>query len=78
MSRAARAEGAWTVRRSGAPAKQATRAVSRHGACSPTSTKPAHSASQRIYLDQMSQAVHYHMFQLVLVANSGEFGGSNA
>lgn len=28
--------------------------------------------------DQMAQALHYHMFQLVLIANNGEFGGSNA
>lgn len=28
--------------------------------------------------DQMAQALHYHMFQLVLVANNGAFGGSNA
>lgn len=28
--------------------------------------------------DQMALALHYHMFQLVIVANSGEFGGSNA
>lgn len=28
--------------------------------------------------DQMSLALHYHMFQMVIVANNGEFGGSNA
>lgn len=28
--------------------------------------------------DQMALALHYHMFQLVIVANNGEFGGSNA
>ena len=28
--------------------------------------------------DQMALALHYHMFQLVVVANSGEYGGSNA
>lgn len=28
--------------------------------------------------DQMAQALHYHMFQLVLIANNGAFGGSNA
>lgn len=28
--------------------------------------------------DQMALALHYHMFQLVVVANSGQFGGSNA
>ena len=28
--------------------------------------------------DQMAQALHYHMFQLVLVANNGRYGGSNA
>jgi len=28
--------------------------------------------------DQMALALHYHMFQLVIVANSGHFGGSNA
>ncbi|MGN7928638.1 RNA-directed DNA polymerase [Sphingopyxis sp. 22461] len=28
--------------------------------------------------DQMAQALHYHMFQLVLVANNGAYGGSNA
>ena len=28
--------------------------------------------------DQMAQALHYHMFQLVIVANNGSFGGSNA
>ena len=28
--------------------------------------------------DQMALALHYHMFQLVIVANSGSFGGSNA
>lgn len=28
--------------------------------------------------DQMAQALHYHMYQLVLVANNGVFGGSNA
>lgn len=28
--------------------------------------------------DQMAQALHYHMYQLVLVANNGSFGGSNA
>lgn len=28
--------------------------------------------------DQMALALHYHMFQLVIVANTGEYGGSNA
>jgi len=28
--------------------------------------------------DQMALALHYHMFQLVIVANNGDFGGSNA
>jgi hypothetical protein len=28
--------------------------------------------------DQMAQALHYHMYQLVIVANNGSFGGSNA
>lgn len=28
--------------------------------------------------DQMALALHYHMFQLVVVANNGEHGGSNA
>jgi hypothetical protein len=28
--------------------------------------------------DQMAQALHYHMFQLVIVANNGRYGGSNA
>lgn len=28
--------------------------------------------------DQMALALNYHMFQLVLVANSGKYGGSNA
>ena len=28
--------------------------------------------------DQMALALHYHMFQLVVVANKGEYGGSNA
>ena len=28
--------------------------------------------------DQMSLALHYHMFQMVIIANNGEFGGSNA
>jgi hypothetical protein len=28
--------------------------------------------------DQMAQALHYHMYQLVVVANNGCFGGSNA
>jgi hypothetical protein len=28
--------------------------------------------------DQMAQALNYHMYQLVLVANNGAFGGSNA
>lgn len=28
--------------------------------------------------DQMALALHYHMFQLVIIANNGEFGGSNA
>lgn len=28
--------------------------------------------------DQMAQALHYHMYQLVLIANNGAFGGSNA
>jgi hypothetical protein len=28
--------------------------------------------------DQMALALHYHMFQMVIVANSGLFGGSNA
>src|SRR3546814_19038459 len=26
----------------------------------------------------MAQALHYHMFQLVLIANNGAYGGSNA
>jgi hypothetical protein len=28
--------------------------------------------------DQMALALHYHMYQLVIVANNGTFGGSNA
>lgn len=28
--------------------------------------------------DQMAMALHYHMFQLVIVANNGQYGGSNA
>jgi hypothetical protein len=28
--------------------------------------------------DHMAQALHYHMYQLVVVANNGSFGGSNA
>lgn len=28
--------------------------------------------------DQMAQALHYHMFQMVLIANNGAYGGSNA
>ena len=28
--------------------------------------------------DQMALALHYHMFQLVIVANNGRYGGSNA
>lgn len=28
--------------------------------------------------DQMAQALHYHMFQMVVVANNGLYGGSNA
>ncbi|OYQ36842.1 hypothetical protein CHU95_03480 [Niveispirillum lacus] len=28
--------------------------------------------------DQMAQALHYHMYQLVLIANNGTYGGSNA
>jgi hypothetical protein len=28
--------------------------------------------------DQMALALHYHMFQLVIVANCGQYGGSNA
>jgi len=28
--------------------------------------------------DQMALALHYHMFQMVVVANNGSFGGSNA
>ena len=28
--------------------------------------------------DQMALALHYHMFQLVVVANNGRYGGSNA
>jgi len=28
--------------------------------------------------DQMALALHYHMFQMVIVANNGGFGGSNA
>ena len=28
--------------------------------------------------DQMAAALHYHMFQMVVVANNGGFGGSNA
>jgi hypothetical protein len=26
----------------------------------------------------MALALHYHMFQMVIVANTGEYGGSNA
>lgn len=28
--------------------------------------------------DQMAQALHYHMYQMVVIANNGTFGGSNA
>ena len=28
--------------------------------------------------DQMALALHYHMFQLIVVANNGKYGGSNA
>ena len=28
--------------------------------------------------DQMTLALHYHMFQLIVLANNGKFGGSNA
>lgn len=28
--------------------------------------------------DNMAMALHYHMFQMVIVANSGQYGGSNA
>lgn len=28
--------------------------------------------------DQMAQALHYHMYQLILVSNNGTYGGSNA
>ncbi len=28
--------------------------------------------------DQMAQALHYHMFQMVIVVNNGKYGGSNA
>ena len=28
--------------------------------------------------DQMGLALHYHMFQLVILANNGQYGGSNA
>lgn len=28
--------------------------------------------------DQMAIALHYHMYQLVIVANNGRYGGSNA
>lgn len=28
--------------------------------------------------DQMALALHYHMFQMIIVANSGKYGGSNA
>lgn len=28
--------------------------------------------------DQMAQALHYHMFQFVIIANNGAYGGSNA
>ncbi len=28
--------------------------------------------------DQMALALHYHMFQLIIVANNGQYGGSNA
>jgi hypothetical protein len=28
--------------------------------------------------DQMAQALNYHMYQLVIIANNGAFGGSNA
>jgi len=28
--------------------------------------------------DQMAQALHYHMYQMVVVANNGVYGGSNA
>ena len=38
---------------------------------------PAHNKDVKTF-DQMAQALHYHMFQLVVVANNGEYGGSNA
>ncbi len=28
--------------------------------------------------DQMALALHYHMFQMIIVANNGQYGGSNA
>ena len=28
--------------------------------------------------DKMALALHYHMFQMVVVANNGNYGGSNA
>jgi hypothetical protein len=31
-----------------------------------------------ITFDTMAEALHYHMFQMVIVANNGTFGGSNA
>jgi hypothetical protein len=27
--------------------------------------------------DRMAEAIHYHMYQAVMVVNNGEFGGSN-
>ena len=38
---------------------------------------PALSKDVRTF-DQMAQALHYHMFQLVVVVNNGRYGGSNA
>jgi hypothetical protein len=31
-----------------------------------------------VTFDQMALALHYHMFQMVIVANNGTYGGSNA
>ena len=38
---------------------------------------PAHNQDTATF-DQMALALHYHMFQMVIVANNGTFGGSNA
>ena len=38
---------------------------------------PAHNQDTTTF-DQMALALHYHMFQMVIVANNGAFGGSNA